>query len=100
MQHHEYAQLLRVAPLFIQFARLLIRIHADLYAKLRNPAQIPPIARVCTPFSLAFPRVLGLCTQLHEIPLDPCASSHRAALRLSPFYNILRTWTSRIIKSA
>ena len=39
-----------------------------------------------------------LFAQLHPIPPDPCAPSHRAALQLSPFYNILRAWTSKIIK--
>ena len=77
--------------------------HSYLRRSPPKTAQSRSISAHCTRLHAIFTRVAAtfrLFTQLHPIPLAPCAPSHRAALRLSPFYNILRAWTSRIIKSA
>jgi hypothetical protein len=66
-------------------------------------AQFRSISARRTRLHTAFTRVAAtfrLFMQLHPIALDSCAPGDRAALRPSPFYNILRAWTSRIIKSA
>ena len=80
---HSCAQLQRIAPLFIQFAPLPIRINADLHPKPRNPAQFPPIARVCTPFSLALVRLSGFslnCIRSYSIPVR-LATTRRCGCR-------------------
>ena len=77
--------------------------HSYLRRSPPKTAQFRSISARRTRLHPVFTRVAAtfrLFMQLHPIPLDSCAPGDPAALRPSPFYNILRTWTSRIIKSA